>query len=128
MQDPIYIKHPLEECNISQANFLSEVNSPKLLTEHIYLFNYGNATYQYHNQVQSQELTLELHETWLSGLQEPMRSDFSKQGFENNKTNLSFTRFVMEMADVGMDEFILNLLNDEHKRRFIEIRENTKEE
>lgn len=128
MKDPIYIKHPLEECNQAQAKMLTSVNDTTLLAEHIYLFNFGNATYLYHNQARSQELTPELHEIWLSGLAEPMKTAFSKMGFENNKTNLSFTRFVMEMADVGMDEFVMNLLNEEHKLRLLEIKESLKEE
>lgn len=122
MKDPIYIKHPLEECNIAQTQLLSQVSEPDQLAQHIYLFNYGNATYLYHNQAQSKELTPELHKIWLSGLAEPMKSHFAKEGFEKNKTNLSFTRFVMEMAGVRMDDFVSNLLIEEHRGIYLSLK------
>lgn len=122
MKDLIYIKHPSEDRNIAQVQMLSGIDDPTQLAEFVYLFNYGNATFLYHQQALSLELTPELHETWLGGLKEPMKSDFAKQGFEKNKNNLSFTRFVMEMADVGMDDFVTNLLNEEHRRQYLSLR------
>lgn len=117
-EDPIYVKHPDDNCNKSQREFLSAITDPMQLELHAYLFNMGNATYRYHSLAKKQEPTPELHEMWLEGLEEPMKSDFTKRGFEQNRSVLPFTRFVMEMADVGMGEFVMKLLNEQDRETY----------
>lgn len=121
MKDPIYIKHPVEKCNETQTKFIAGIENPDELAYHVLMFNFGNAAYRYHELGKSQELTPELYEMWLDGLREPMRSNMAKLGFEENKRTLAFTRFANEMADVGLDEFVMNLLNEEHGRKYQEM-------
>jgi len=103
--DSIYIKHPIEKYNQQQMDFLEKCPDSKR-AEHALLFNFGNATYRYH-QI---EPTPEEFEYWLEGLPDPLRKSFQKEGFENSKTALPFLRFAQELRDLGMDEYIKNVL------------------
>lgn len=118
MKDLIYIKHPIQKLNVTQSERLAGIKDPADLAESAYLFNVGNATYRYYELGKSQELTPELHAMWLEGLEEPMKSNFTKNGFEKNRGVLSFIRFVNEMADIGMDEYVMKMLNEEHRQRW----------
>ena len=62
--------------------------------------------YIYHQQAKEFEPTVNDYEEWLEGLKEPIQKEMKKQGFDRCKNILSFTRYVLEKNDVGMEEFI----------------------
>ena len=114
--DLIYIKHPKEEMQKNQANFLASL-AEKEKIHHALLFNYGNAAYRYHTSV---EPTEEEYFQWLEGLPEDLKAHFTREGFENSKTVASLTRFVQEIRDNGMDEYMKRLLKPEDFERMKE--------
>ena len=111
----IYIKHPLENIQENQENFLASIGEKERLF-HALLFNYGNAAYRYH----SVEPTEEEYLQWLEGLPENLRAHFEKQGYEYSKTAFPLTRFAQEIRDVGMDEYMRNLLTPEDYQKMRE--------
>ena len=80
---------------------------------HELMFTYGNAAYRYHERVSEHPPTLEDYNEWLDGLPENIRKGMSEKGFEYCKTTFPFTRYVNEKNDLGMDEFVKNLMGDE---------------
>jgi hypothetical protein len=101
----IYIKHPVESCNIQQELFLSSCNE-ELKSYHTLMFNYGNATYRYHKIEPSEEE----YKDWLVGLPENIRNSFTEKGYEKSKTALPLKRFANEIRDNGMDKYLKKLL------------------
>lgn len=110
----ILVKHPLEECNRQQEEFISKA-SEKDRRFHELLFAFGNASYRYYQRTREFEPSLTDFEEWLEGLPENVRWDMSKRGFEECKTVLSFRRYVNEKNDIGMDEYIRDLMGDEYQ-------------
>ena len=108
----IRVKHPDQKCNISQAEFLVSCPADQRRF-HELLFTYGNSAYLYHQKAKEFEPNKEDYEEWLEGLPEKMRKEMQKDGFEACKRVLSFTRYVMEKNDVGMEEFVKNLMGAE---------------
>ncbi|HEY1053946.1 MAG TPA: hypothetical protein VGE24_02395 [Emticicia sp.] len=104
----IYIKHPDEDCNKNQESFLSNFQGEEQ-KGHALLFNYGNAAYLYHRI----DPTEEDYKMWLEGLPENVRDDFQKKGYEQSRSSLALKRFANEIRDVGMDEYVKNLLKPE---------------
>lgn len=43
---------------------------------------------------------------WIENLEEPMKSSFQAQGFENCKRVLPFQRFYLELHDDGLQEYM----------------------
>lgn len=50
---------------------------------------------------------------WLEGLPEKVRIEFKVMGYDKCKSALPLKRFANEMRDIGMDEYIKNLLKPE---------------
>ena len=99
----IKVKHPLEKQNLNQENFIQSIAEDDR-EYHELLFSYGNAVYIY-NSLEI-EPTLVDYEEWLEGLSDSIKEDMKNRGFENCKTILSFTRYVREKSDIGMEEFV----------------------
>lgn len=106
----IKVKHPLEQMNINQENFIQSISEDER-EFHELLFSYGNAVYIYHSL--DIEPTSQDFEEWLEGLDEAIRIGMQNKGFENCKSILSFTRYVREKKDIGMDEFVKNKMGIE---------------
>lgn len=111
----IKVKHPLEQKNINQENFVQSVSENER-EFHELLFSYGNAVYIYHSL--DIEPTLQDYEEWLEGLDEVIRIDMEKKGFEKCKTILSFTRYVRERKDIGMEEFVKEKMGIEEYEKY----------
>lgn len=107
----ISVKHPDEECNVSQAAFIASC-PPDQRRYHELLFSYGNSAYIYHRQARTFNPCLADYEEWLQGLPETLRLQMQQKGFEACKTVLPFTRYVMEKNDVGMTAFIRELMGE----------------
>lgn len=117
--DLIYIKHPIESCNIEQEKFLANCGE-EYKEFHIQMFNFGNATYLYH-QI---EPTEEDYKDWLTGLPANIRLAFTKMGYEKSKTALPLKRFANEIRDNGMDEYLKKLLKPEDYQAYLNRQRN----
>lgn len=106
------MKHPNKEQQENQKKFLAELPEEQR-EEHARLFRFGNATYIYHKQAKELEPTKTDFDMWLTGLPKNIRNDMEIKGFELCKGVLSFTRYVMEKNDIGMDEWLKNNLNED---------------
>ena len=108
----IKVKHPKESCNEEQAKLLR--TCPKSMRRyHELAFNYGNAAYRYHFCAQQFNPTEEDYLMWLGGLPANIRNDMQQRGFDYCKTTLPFTHFVNEKNDVGMEEYIRDLMGND---------------
>lgn len=101
----IYTTHPNPEKRKAQSDFLDSC-PPDKRRFHELIFLYGNVTYRYHQEAKGYKPSIEDWREWVSGLNEPMRGDMEKKGFDGCKSILSFTRYVMEKNDVGLDEYL----------------------
>ncbi len=99
------VLHPDSECNSQQAQFLLKCPADQRRF-HELLFSYGNSACVYHQRAKNFEPSTRDYEEWLDGLPDKARMDLQKKGFETCKNLLSFTRYVMEKNDVGMEAFI----------------------
>lgn len=113
--DMIKVKHPLEQKNINQENFIQSISENER-EYHELLFSYGNAVYIYHSL--DIEPTLQDYEEWLDGLDEVIRLDMENKGFEKCKMILSFTRYVRERKDIGMEEFVKEKMGIEEYEKY----------
>ena len=107
----ITVPHPVPERNASQKRYLENC-PPDQRRQHELMFSYGNATYRYHNGARKSGPTEHDWAERLEGLAEPMRTASRGMGFDTCKTILSFTRYVMEKNDVGMDEYVRRLMGE----------------
>ncbi|PLK42074.1 hypothetical protein [Emticicia sp. TH156] len=105
----IYVKHPNDEQNKNQESFLLNFEGAEQQS-HALLFNYGNAAYPYHRI----DPTEEDYKMWLEGMPENLRIEFKVMGYEKCRSSLPLKRFANEIRDVGMDEYIKNLLTPEN--------------
>lgn len=69
-----------------------------------YLHRFGYWTLRYYNQLS--EPTQNNFNKWIDSLEEPMKSKFEADGFEESKGVLSFQRFVLELRGYNMDEYL----------------------
>jgi hypothetical protein len=100
----IKVKHPDGFCNQEQENLLKSCPD-SMRRYHELLFTYGNITYRYHQRA-ANGITEELWLEWLEGLPEKVQAGMKQKGFEECKTILPFTRYVMERNDEGLNEYI----------------------
>lgn len=107
----IKVKHPLEHCNASQEAMLKQFPEDQRRF-HELLMSYGNATYRYHQEASEHEPTEQDYQEWLEGLPENVATGMAAKGFEWCRTVLSFTRYVNEKHDVGMEEYVRSLMGE----------------
>lgn len=111
----IKVKHPIEECNVKQRGFIDNIpDSDK--ESHSLLFSYGNACYLYHNL--EIDPTEQDYKEWLSGLNGNFKKDMEIKGFDACRGILSFTRYVREKNDIGMEEFIRQKMGEETYQKY----------
>ena len=60
----------------------------------------------YYQQLDLETISQQDFEDWINSLEEPMKSHFRANGFEKCKGVLNFQRFVLELRDFGLEEFI----------------------
>jgi len=77
------------------------------------LLRIGRAITGYYNQLNRAELTEKNFKLWIESLEEPMRSSFKNKGLDNCRGVLNFQRFILELQDIGLDEYLKNNLTDE---------------
>lgn len=101
----IKVKHPVERCNAIQAAFLEQCPADQRRFHELF-YTYANISYRYHEQTREFVPTLQDYEEWLEGLPENIRKGMREKGFEGCKNVLSFTRYVLEKHDIGLEEYI----------------------
>jgi len=97
--------HPDPECNRYQAEFLERC-SPAQRSVHELIFKIGNATFRYHQLAKDYKPNESDWDEWIEGLEEPVRTSMREKGFEGCRMMLSFTRYVMEKNDRGLDAYL----------------------
>jgi hypothetical protein len=107
--DALYIRHPDDEVHAKQVRFLEVLPEPDK-SYHAQLFRFGNAAMHYYHK---SEPTEDDYKDWLSGLPENLRMTMTVKGYHECKTILALQRHALERRDVGMDEYIRKLLNDQ---------------
>ncbi len=77
------------------------------------LLRIGRVTTEYYRQLNSGELTEEEFKLWIESLEEPMRGAFNKKGLQDCKGVLNFQRFILELRDKGLEEYLKANLTEE---------------
>jgi hypothetical protein len=77
------------------------------------LLRIGRITTGYYKQLNRDELTDKDFNLWIESLEEPMRGVFNSKGLDNCRGVLNFQRFILELQDKGLDEYLKNNLTDE---------------
>jgi len=106
------MEHPNKEIQANQKEFLSKLDEGQR-AEYACLFRVGNASFRYHRLDDRHEPAKIDFQEWLEGLPEPIRKEMERKGFEQCKGILSFTRYVNEKNDIGMDEWLRQNLSSE---------------
>lgn len=119
------MQHPNKEQRESQAKFLAQLSNEQR-EQHARLFRFGNASYIYHKESVALQPTEADFEEWLIALPEDVRSYMKSKGFELCKGVLSFTRYVMEKNDIGMDEWMKNHLSEDDYNEYCKLNEDVK--
>jgi hypothetical protein len=73
----------------------------------------SRATSAYYSQLKSKELTEEDFRLWIESLSEPMRTSFKNKGLNSCRGVLNFQRFILELQDNGLEEYLKNELKEE---------------
>lgn len=120
------MEHPNKKQQENQAKLLSQLPEEER-EEHARLFRFGNAAYIYHRLADELEPTEEDFNEWLEGLPKNIRRDMEIQGFELCKGILSFTRYVMEKNDIGMEKWMKKHLSASDYKAYCEITEEGKD-
>jgi len=113
------MKHPEEKAQRQQDEFLSKC-APNERESHAQLFRIGNAAYVYHQMAYAaNDETLKIYYSeWLEGLPTAIMESIKREGFENCKNALPFTRYVNERRDAGMDEWMREHLTEGDYREY----------
>jgi hypothetical protein len=86
--------------------------SSKIPLELDRLSKIGEVAVAYYNQIPFNPTKVE-YDLWIESLHEPMKSDFRKKGLRNCMGHLNFIRFVFELHDKSMDDFMKSSLSKE---------------
>lgn len=114
------MKHPDPKCQEAQDEFLRNC-PPEEREFHARFFRIGNAAYRYHqlaNTPKNEDSMKLYYEEWLNGLPPHISADMRARGFEYCKAALSFTRYVNERTDIGLEEWMKEHLSEEDYNAF----------
>lgn len=95
--------------------------------DHEQLLRIGKVCKEYYNQ-SDVKFTENDYNLWIDSLDEPMKSGFRKKGFEDCKGVLNFRRFVLELNDKGMNEFLKQYLSPEGYNYWINVEKSLRNE
>ncbi|MEP2668853.1 MAG: helix-turn-helix transcriptional regulator [Cyclobacteriaceae bacterium] len=112
--------HPDSEKNKLQAEYLNNCH-PKDRRFNELMFMIGNATFRFHQLSQKFEVTEDLWKEWLEGLPATIKSEMEKQGFEECKKILAFTRYINERNDIGFEEFLKKNIKPEDIQEYTKL-------
>jgi phage gp29-like protein len=70
----------------------------------------------------ARELSSEaLFNSWIESLSEPIKSSLRTKGYVFSKNALPFLRFVAEMNDLGLDQFMKERLTEKDFERYVKM-------
>ena len=70
-------------------------------------------TTSYYSQLSENDYTEDNYKLWIESLKEPMKSHFKTKGLQKCKGVLNFQRFLLELKDKNLDEYIRQRLTNE---------------
>ena len=81
------------------------------------LIRIGRIVNSYYSQLKAMEVIDEVDfNLWIDSLQEPMRTHFKTEGLEKCRGVLNFQRFILELRDKGLEEYLDETLTEEDLR------------
>jgi hypothetical protein len=116
----IKVKHPLDHCNRAQIETIQQLPEAVRRSQELF-YSYANAVYRYHQEAAAHEPTHQDYEEWLEGLPENVARGMRARGFEECRTVLSFTRYVQEKNDVGLEAYVRGLMGEEEHEEYKEL-------
>lgn len=115
------VSHPDPACRQAQQGYLATCPATEKRF-HKLLFSYGNAAYRYHQRAGKFEGNEALWEEWLHCIPAPLADQLREQGYEKGKHALPFTRYVMEVNDIGMDAYVRTLMGEAEYEAFQKLK------
>jgi hypothetical protein len=73
----------------------------------------GHVITSYYKQLNRDDLTENDFHEWIESLQEPMKSAFKNKGLDECRGVLNFQRFILELQDKGLQEYLKDRLTEE---------------
>jgi hypothetical protein len=63
-------------------------------------------------------ITEDEYRLWIESLQEPMKKHFSSKSLQLNKGVLNLQRFILELRDIPLEEFMRDILTEEEYKMY----------
>lgn len=73
----------------------------------------GRVVRGYYDQLTAKDLTKQDFYLWINSLHDPIKSHFMAKGLEGCREVLNFQRFMLEMQDKGLNEYMKERLTEE---------------
>lgn len=82
--------------------------------------NFDKAITEYYKQLNSSSISIEEFSLWIDSLQDPMKGHFKAKGIDSCRGVLNLQRFVLELRDMPLDEYLKERLTEEEFRAYKE--------
>jgi hypothetical protein len=82
--------------------------------------NFDRAITDYYKQLDSYSISIEDFTLWIDSLQEPMKGHFKAKGIDNCRGVLSLQRFILELRDISLENFLKDRLTAEEFKAYKE--------
>ena len=69
--------------------------------------------YSYYTLLDVNTITEDEYKLWIESLEDPMKKHFSSKSLQLNKEVLNLQRFILELRDVSLEEFMRDKLTEE---------------
>jgi hypothetical protein len=73
----------------------------------------NTAILSYYSLLDINTITEDEYKLWIESLEEPMKKHFSSKSLEHNKGVLNLQRFILELRDISLEEFMRDNLTEE---------------
>jgi hypothetical protein len=73
----------------------------------------NTALHSYYTLLDVNTITEDEYKLWIESLEEPIKKHFSSKNLELNKGVLNLQRFILELRDVSLEEFMRDKLTEE---------------
>jgi hypothetical protein len=83
--------------------------------------NLNKAITDYYEQLKKDSISIDEFNFWLQSLPEPMRTHFKNESIENCKGVLNLQRFVLELRDLSLEEFLKDRLTEEEFQAYKKV-------
>ena len=77
------------------------------------LIRIGKVINSYYYKLNKKEITEEKFNLWIESLEDPMKKDFKAKGLEKCRGVLNLQRFILELQDNGLEEYLKRELTEE---------------